>query len=112
MPFCPLGYLRAQREAILTDPVVNSVAAAHDASAAQVALAWLLAIAPNVLLIPGTRSCGHLAENLAAGGLWLGDREIALLNKEFSCAVSSTRRAQSIAHAKPIEPQAINRHDD
>jgi pyridoxine 4-dehydrogenase len=84
VPFCPLGHPRAQREAILTNPVVADVAAAHDASAAQVALAWLLAIAPNVLLIPGTGSRGHLAENLAAGGLWLGDREIALLNQEFS----------------------------
>jgi aryl-alcohol dehydrogenase-like predicted oxidoreductase len=84
VPFCPLGDPRAQHEAILTNSVVNSVAAAHDASDTQVALAWLLAIAPNVLLIPGTRTRPHLAENLAAGGLWLGDREIALLNQEFS----------------------------
>ena len=84
VPFCPLGYPPAQRDTILTNAVVNSVAARHDASAAQIALAWLLAIAPNVLLIPGTRSRAHLAENLAAGGLWLGDREIALLNQEFS----------------------------
>ena len=83
VPFCPLGFPRAQREAILTNPVVNGVAADHDASAAQVALAWLLAIAPNVLLIPGTRTRVNLAENLAAGDLWLGDGEIALLNEEF-----------------------------
>ena len=38
----------------------------------------------NVLLIPGTRTRDHLTENLAAGGLWLHDREIALLNQEFS----------------------------
>jgi pyridoxine 4-dehydrogenase len=84
VPFCPLGYPRAQREAILGNPVVNSVAAAHDAGAAQVALAWLLSLAPNLLLIPGTRTRVHLAENLAAGGLGLGDREIAQLNQEFS----------------------------
>jgi pyridoxine 4-dehydrogenase len=84
VPFCPLGYPKGQREEILTNPVVNSVATAHDASAAQVALAWLLAIAPNVLLIAGTRTRAHLAENLAAGRLWLGDRDIALLNEEFS----------------------------
>ena len=83
VPFCPLGYPRTQREAIATNPAVNSVAAAHDTSAAQVALAWLLALAPNVLLIPGTRTRAHLAENLAAGGLWLGDREIAILDQEF-----------------------------
>jgi aryl-alcohol dehydrogenase-like predicted oxidoreductase len=84
VPFCPLGYPRAQRETILTNPVVNSVAADHDASTAQVALAWLLAKAPNILLIPGTRTRVNLAENLAAGNFWLGDGEIALLNREFS----------------------------
>ncbi|PXX03367.1 oxidoreductase [Mycolicibacterium moriokaense] len=84
VPFCPLGYPKTQREEILTNPVVNSVAAAHAATATQVALAWLLAIAPNVLLIPGTRTRAHLAENLAAEGLWLSDRDIALLNEAFS----------------------------
>jgi aryl-alcohol dehydrogenase-like predicted oxidoreductase len=84
VPFCPLGYPKGQREEILSNLFVNSVATAHDASAAQVALAWLLAIAPNVLLIAGTRTRAHLAENLAAGRLWLGDRDIALLNEEFS----------------------------
>jgi pyridoxine 4-dehydrogenase len=84
VPFCPLGFPRAQREAILTNPVVNGVATDHGASAAQVALAWLLAKAPNVLLIPGTRTRVNLAENLAAGDHCLGDGEIALLNEEFS----------------------------
>jgi aryl-alcohol dehydrogenase-like predicted oxidoreductase len=37
----------------------------------QVALAWLLARAPNILLIPGTSSRAHLAENLAAAGIAL-----------------------------------------
>jgi aryl-alcohol dehydrogenase-like predicted oxidoreductase len=96
VPFCPLGYPRAQREAIATNPAVNSVAAAHDTSAAQVALAWLLALAPNVLLIPGTRTRAHLAENLAAGGSWLRDREIALLDQAF----------------KSIEPPTINHDND
>src|SRR6201993_2564118 len=84
VPFCPLGFPRAQRDAILANPVVTAVAADHDATAAQVAPAGLLAIAPNVLLIPGTRTRDHLAENLAAGGLQLSDREIALLNRTFS----------------------------
>ena len=84
VPFCPLGFPRTQRDVILTNPVVTAVAAHHDATGAQVALAWLLAIAPNVLLIPGTRSRGHLAENIAAGGLSLSDRDIALINQEFN----------------------------
>jgi pyridoxine 4-dehydrogenase len=83
VPFCPLGFPREQRDAILTNPVVAAVAAGHDASTPQVALAWLLAIAPNVLLIPGTRTRGHLTENLAAGDLSLSEHEIALLDREF-----------------------------
>jgi aryl-alcohol dehydrogenase-like predicted oxidoreductase len=54
------------------------------ATPAQVALAWLLAIADNVLLIPGTSNRGHLAENLAAGSLSLQDDEIASLSGAFS----------------------------
>jgi pyridoxine 4-dehydrogenase len=83
VPFCPLGHPRTQRDAILTNPVVTDVAAAHDASPPRVALAWLLAIAPNVLLIPGTRTRAHLADNPAAGDVWLDDPEIDLLNREF-----------------------------
>ena len=44
---------------------------ASAATPAQVALAWLLHLAPTVLLIPGTSSLGHLEENLAAGDLVL-----------------------------------------
>jgi pyridoxine 4-dehydrogenase len=84
VPFCPLGHPRSQRDAILSNRVVTRVAAAHDATAPQVALAWLLAIAPNVLLIAGTRTRTHLAENLAAGDVWLDDQEIALLKREFN----------------------------
>jgi pyridoxine 4-dehydrogenase len=83
VPFCPLGFPTAQRDEILNNSVVADVADRHEASAAQVALAWLLAVAPNVLLIPGTRTRGHLTENLAAGGLSLSDREIEVLNQEF-----------------------------
>lgn len=43
----------------------------------QVALAWLLRRAPNVLLIPGTSSAAHLRENLAASGLVLPDDALA-----------------------------------
>src|SRR5258708_7900073 len=69
VPFCPLGWPKKQHDAIRTNPVVTGIAASHGATPAQVALAWLLAIADNVLLIPGTRSRGHLAENLAPGPL-------------------------------------------
>jgi hypothetical protein len=45
----------------------------------QIALAWLLAIAPNILLIPGTSSRRHLAENLATASLSLEEDEVASL---------------------------------
>jgi pyridoxine 4-dehydrogenase len=81
VPFCPLGWPKAQHDAIRTDPVVDRVAASHGATPAQIALAWLLAIADNVLLIPGTSSRGHLVENLAAGSLSLHANDIASLNQ-------------------------------
>ena len=83
VPFCPLGYPRTQREAILTNRAVAAVAGRHDAVAPQVALAWLLALAPNILLIPGTRTRAHLAENLRACGMWLEDRDIGTLDAAF-----------------------------
>jgi pyridoxine 4-dehydrogenase len=46
-------------------------------------LAWLLAIADNVLLIPGTSSRSHLAENIAAASLSLCDDEVASLTATF-----------------------------
>jgi aryl-alcohol dehydrogenase-like predicted oxidoreductase len=45
----------------------------------QVALAWLLRRAPNVLLIPGTSSVTHLRENLAAGSLQLPEKALTAL---------------------------------
>jgi pyridoxine 4-dehydrogenase len=83
VPFCPLGWPKKARDAIRTNPVVTGIAARHDATPAQVALAWLLALADNVLLIPGTSSRSHLAENLAAGSVSLQDDEVASLSKAF-----------------------------
>ena len=47
----------------------------------QVALAWLLRRSPNILLIPGTSSVGHLRENLAAGKLELPADAIEALDR-------------------------------
>jgi aryl-alcohol dehydrogenase-like predicted oxidoreductase len=46
----------------------------------QVALAWLLRRAPNMLLIPGTSSLAHLRENLAAADLRLPDDAVTALD--------------------------------
>ncbi len=47
----------------------------------QVALAWLLHRSPNILLIPGTASIGHLRENLAAAEIVLPDDALAALDR-------------------------------
>ena len=46
----------------------------------QVALAWLLQRSPNILLIPGTSSLGHLQENMSAAKLILPASALATLN--------------------------------
>jgi aryl-alcohol dehydrogenase-like predicted oxidoreductase len=61
--------------------LVAEIAAAHDATPGQVALAWLLARSPVMLPIPGTGSVAHLEENVAAAGLELGDDELARLDE-------------------------------
>jgi pyridoxine 4-dehydrogenase len=56
------------------------IARRHDASPAQVALAWLLKRSPVMLPIPGTSRVGHLEENVASSGIQLTDEEFELLS--------------------------------
>ena len=58
---------------------LDRIAAAHEATQAQIALAWLLHRSPVVTPIPGTSSQAHFDENLAAGGIALTDAEYASL---------------------------------
>ena len=71
VPFFPLGSAFHPENPVLGAPAVKETAARLGATPAQVALAWVLHLAPNVLLIPGTSSLEHLDENLAAGELVL-----------------------------------------
>lgn len=64
----------AQNQAI-TDTVAR-IAASHHASAAQVALAWLLSVGEHIIPIPGTRRSAHLRDNLAATKLALTAEEL------------------------------------
>jgi pyridoxine 4-dehydrogenase len=68
VPYFPLGGFDP-----LQSSTLSVVAARLHATPMQVALAWLLRRAPNVLLIPGTSSVAHLRENLAAAELDLPD---------------------------------------
>jgi aryl-alcohol dehydrogenase-like predicted oxidoreductase len=74
-PFFPLGGFTPLQSSTLSE-----VAADLGATAMQVALAWLLARAPNILLIPGTASLAHLRENLKAAELTLPADAIARLD--------------------------------
>ena len=75
VPFFPLGGFTPLQSSILSD-VANDLGA----TPMQVALAWLLHRARNILLIPGTASVTHLHENLAAAELALPDAVIARLD--------------------------------
>lgn len=76
VPFFPLGGFSP-----LQSEILSSVAARLRATPMQVALAWLLARAPNILLIPGTSSPDHLRENLAAAELTLSEATLAGLGE-------------------------------
>jgi pyridoxine 4-dehydrogenase len=74
VPFFPLGAaFSGPNNPVLGNEVVKSAAERLGRTPAQVALAWTLSVAPNVLLIPGTSSVSHLEENLAVGDIELDD---------------------------------------
>ena len=75
VPFFPLGGFSPLQSSTLSE-----VAAGLGATPLQVALAWLLHRAPNMLLIPGTSSPAHLRENLAAAELKLPADALAKLD--------------------------------
>src|SRR3954451_2119757 len=75
VPFFPLGGFSP-----LQSDTLSAEAQKLAATPMQVALAWLLKRAPNILLIPGTSSRAHLRENLAAAELVIPDVEMAALN--------------------------------
>jgi pyridoxine 4-dehydrogenase len=86
VPFCPLGWPGEVHRRLLTDPVLTTLAARLGATPGQVALAWLLDLAPNILLIPGTRARAHLAENLGAADIRLDDATRTELTRHLPLA--------------------------
>jgi pyridoxine 4-dehydrogenase len=73
VPFFPLGSAFTPDSPVLGHPAVIAEAEKLGRTPAQVALAWTLSIAPNVLLIPGTSSLQHLEENTAVAEIELDD---------------------------------------
>lgn len=76
VPFFPLGGFRP-----LQSPVLDEAAASLGATRRQVALAWLLQRAPNILIIAGTSSIDHLRENLMAANLSLPPGTVEALDR-------------------------------
>jgi aryl-alcohol dehydrogenase-like predicted oxidoreductase len=83
VPFCPLGWPRGVQNAILTSAVLADLGGRLGATPAQIALAWLLDLSPNVLLIPGTRTRQHLTENIQSGRVRIDDLARADLTRAF-----------------------------
>lgn len=79
MAFIP-WYPLASGPQMLADKI-GKVSTEHNATAAQIGLAWLLKRSPNILLIPGTKSLEHLQENLEAATIELTDEEFAELSR-------------------------------
>jgi len=88
VPFFPLGGFTPLQSTALSD-----VAKQLDATPTQVALAWLLQRAPNILLIPGTSSVEHLRENLATTDLELPRDMATMLDQVAQPATHDQRRS-------------------
>ena len=80
VPFFPLGSSLPGFPKVSDNAVVADIAGELGVTPAQVGLAWLLAHAPNTLLIPGTRSIAHLEENIGAADVALSAGAIARLD--------------------------------
>jgi pyridoxine 4-dehydrogenase len=80
VPFFSLRSPFAPPDQVLGHEVVQGAAARLGRSPAQIALAWALSVAPNVLLIPGTSSVEHLEENLAVADIELDGETCERLN--------------------------------
>ncbi len=75
LPFFPLAVGNITQDR----PVLAAIAKQHDASPAQIALAWLLARSPVMLPIPGTSTVAHLEENWAARHIALSSEEVSAI---------------------------------
>jgi pyridoxine 4-dehydrogenase len=96
VPFFPLGSAFPGLPKVTDNAVVREIAADLGATPAQVGLAWLLAHAPNTLLIPGTRSIAHLEENISAGDVTLSADTLARLDATGSLSGEGLRHRDGV----------------
>ncbi|MFE9222695.1 aldo/keto reductase [Streptomyces lavendulae] len=88
IPWFPLGH----GQLVAPGGPLEGVAAQCGASVSQLALAWLLQRSPSTLLIPGTTSLAHLAENMKAADLVLSESDLTLIEEALSGYSLATRR--------------------
>ena len=82
VPFSPFGpSYRSGTRRLAADATIVEIADKHEATPAQIALAWLLDRYDRLLLIPGTSSIAHLEENMAALELELDDADLLALDR-------------------------------
>ncbi|MEU3423863.1 aldo/keto reductase [Streptomyces murinus] len=76
----------------VTGQPLAKIAAEFGMNAPQLALAWLLHVSPNTLLIPGTTSLAHLEENLRAGDVSLTAQDLEAITRTVDAAGITTWR--------------------
>lgn len=89
MAYSPLAQAGRLRSGLLNHPVVNEIAQAHNATGAQILLAWVIAH-PGVVAIPKAGSAEHVKQNAAALEIALSANEIALLDSAWPAPKGKT----------------------
>lgn len=89
MAYSPLAQAGRLRGDLLSNPVVNDIARAHNASAAQILLAWVIRL-PGVIAIPKAANVAHVEQNAAALEITLSADELKQLDKAYPAPKSKT----------------------
>ena len=89
MAYSPLAQAGRLRSGLLNNPVINEIAHAHRASAAQILLAWVISH-QGVMAIPKAASVEHVQENAAALNITLSASELAALDKAYPAPKGKT----------------------
>ncbi|HGN9373444.1 TPA: aldo/keto reductase [Citrobacter pasteurii] len=89
MAYSPLAQAGRLRSGLLTHSVINDIARAHDATAAQILLAWVIR-QPGVIAIPKAASVAHVEQNAAALEITLSTDELRLLDQAWPAPAGKT----------------------
>ncbi|WP_413594548.1 aldo/keto reductase [Citrobacter youngae] len=89
MAYSPLAQAGRLRRGLFTHSVINDIARVHDASAAQILLAWVIR-QPGVIAIPKAASVAHVEQNAAALEITLSTDELRLLDKAWPAPAGKT----------------------